>query len=155
MTQVHPVANAILGGWQLTGIYSFSSGSPLTFSVPGATLGNGFSTRPNLVGDLELSNPSADLWFNPQALLAPPLYQFGNSGIGIMDGPGMHTLDLGLMKNFNLDESRYFQFRGELFNATNHVNLSNPRTDIGLAQTGRIFSSGTARQAQLGLKFYF
>ena len=43
-------AEAILGGWQLSGINSFVSGAPLSISVPGATLGNGWGTRANLVG---------------------------------------------------------------------------------------------------------
>ncbi len=153
-------ANAILGGWELSGIYRFVSGMPLTFQVPGATLGNGYSTRPNLKGNLKLSNPSADLWFNPLALEAPPPYTFGNSGKGILDGPASHVLDLGLMKNFYFTENRYLQFRWELFNAPNHVNLCAsisgcPVTTIGLPTTGKILSAGDARAMQLALKFVF
>src|SRR5581483_7597885 len=59
--------DGILGGWQFSGIYLFSSGDPLTFQVQGNTLGNGWGTRPNLVGNPAISNPSADLWFNPSA----------------------------------------------------------------------------------------
>ena len=40
-----PVVNGVLGGWQLSGIYSFTSGSPLTITVPGATLGDGYNTQ--------------------------------------------------------------------------------------------------------------
>jgi hypothetical protein len=155
MSDAHPVVNGVLGGWQLSGMYSFSSGYPLTFSVPGATLGNGWNTRPNLVGDLAVTDPSADMWLNVAALGAPPLYQFGNSGRGILDGPGTHALDLGLMKNFHFTESKYLQFRWEMFNAPNHVNLSNPGTTLGTMTTGKILSAGSARQMQLGLKFYF
>ncbi|MCW5978589.1 MAG: TonB-dependent receptor [Bryobacteraceae bacterium] len=151
----HPIVNGVLGGWQLSGLYAFNSGYPLTFTAPGATLGNGWNTRPNLAGDLSVPDPSADLWFNPAALQAPGLYQFGNSGRGILDGPAMHSLDVGLMKNFHFTESKYLQFRWELFNAPNYVNLSNPGTTIGVANTGKILSAGTARQMQLGLKFYF
>lgn len=155
LNNVHPVANVILGGWQLSGIYNFVSGSPLSFIVPGATLGNGFSTRANLSGDLDVSSPSAAGWFNPQALSAPALYAFGNSGLNIFDGPGSHVLDTSLTKNFYFAESRYVQFRWEMFNMPNHVNLSNPQTTIGLATTGRIFSAGAARSMQLGLKLVF
>src|SRR5207249_1336780 len=51
------VADALIGGWQFSGIYLFSSGDPLTFGVQGATLGNGWGTRPNLVGNPGISNP--------------------------------------------------------------------------------------------------
>jgi hypothetical protein len=157
LNDLHPVTNGILGGWQFSSIYSFTSGTPLTFAVPGATLGNGQNTRPNLSGDLKVSNPSADLWFNPQALEAPPLYTFGNSGKGIFDGPGTHLWDTALSKNFYIRETRYVQFRWEMFNALNHVNLNDPVTTINLqGQTGKIFSTRTpARSMQFGLKFTF
>lgn len=148
-------ADLILGGWQVTGIYRFTSGTPLTFTVPGATLGNGRNSRPNLVGDLRVDNPSAARWFNPAALAAPPLYQFGNSGLAILDGPGVHLLDTGLMKNFYFSESRFLQFRWEMFNAPNHVNLGNPNTTINQAATGQILSAGAARSMQFALKLSF
>ena len=155
LSSLNSVENGILGGWQLGGIYSFTSGSPLTFDVPGATLGNGYDTRPDLTGSLSVSNPSSALWFNPTALTAPALYAYGNSGIGRIDGPASHNLDLALMKNFHFTEARYIQLRGEAFNTFNNVNLGNPNTSIGQSTTGMIFSSGSARVIQFGLKAIF
>ncbi|MEW5978988.1 MAG: TonB-dependent receptor [Acidobacteriota bacterium] len=155
LSNMHPVANGILGGWQFSTIYSFISGDALTFGVPGATLGNGFGTRPHLNGNLDVSNPSAERWFNVDALVAPPLYTFGGAGKGIFDGPGIHAFDTNLSKNFYFGEARYLQFRWEMFNAPNHVNLSNPNTNIGQGTTGRILSARDARQMQFGLKFIF
>jgi len=154
-TGLNPIANGLLGGWQLTGIYAFTSGAPLTISVPGATLGNGRGTRANIVGDPGVSGSSAQRWFNPAAFAAPGQYQFGNSALGVLDGPGTHILDTGLMKNFYFLESRYVQFRWEMFNAPNHVNLSNPGTTLGTPTTGVILSAGAARQMQFALKFVF
>ena len=154
-SRLHPVANAVLGGWQLSGIYSFSSGAPLNFNVPGSTLGNGWGTRANLAGNIRVPNPSPGGWFDPAGLAAPPLYTWGNTGIGLIDGPGAHSIDTALMKNFFLTESRYFQFRWEMFNMPNHVNFSSPDTNIGLATTGKIFGAGGARSMQLGLKLIF
>jgi hypothetical protein len=155
LNDAHPVANAILGGWQVAGIYNFTSGQPLTFGVPGATLGNGWDTRANIVGNIDVSNPSAGQWFNPNAFAAPPPITFGSSGIGIFDGPGIHVLDTSLTKNFYFTESKFLQFRWEMFNMPNHVNLDDPETTIGLSTTGQIFSAGSARSMQLGLKFVF
>jgi len=152
---LHPVVNGILGGWQFSGIYNFTSGQPLSFTVPGATLGNGWNARPNQIGNLEVSNPGADGWFNPQALAAPPAFTFGNSGLGIFDGPGSHVLDTSLAKNFHVTESKYLQFRWEMFNMPNHVNLRNPDTTIGIGTTGKIFEAFAARSMQLGMKFVF
>jgi hypothetical protein len=147
--------DGVLGGWEVSGIYSFSSGQPLTFDVPGATLGNGYDTRPNLSGSLSVSNPSAALWFNPKALSAPAQYTYGNSGMNIMDGPANHGLDTALLKNFAFTEKRYVQFRWELFNMPNFVNLYNPNTSIGQSTTGQIFGSGPARVMQFGLKLLY
>jgi hypothetical protein len=152
---LNPVLNGFVGGWEFSSLYNFISGAALSFDVPGATLGNGWDTRPNLVGDLKLAHPSAKLWFNPQALAAPPAYTFGDSGMGIFDGPGYHEFNTALLKNFYFREDKYLQFRWEMFNAINHVNLANPVTSIGLATTGQIFSAGPARQMQLALKFIF
>ena len=150
-----PLPNFLLGGWQLSGIYSFTSGSPLSFTVPGNTLGNGFNTRPNLVGDPRLAEPAASQWFNPAAFANPARFAFGNSGLGLIDGPGRHVLDLGLIKDFHFSEARYVQFRWELFNAPNHVNLANPNTTLGQISTAQINSAGAARQMQFGMKVIF
>ncbi|MEW5980466.1 MAG: TonB-dependent receptor [Acidobacteriota bacterium] len=152
---IPPVVNAILGGWQISGIYNFTSGSPLSFMVWQGGLGNGYSTRANLVGNLKVSNPNAGRWFNPDALAAAPLYTFGNSGYNILDGPGSHVLDTSLAKNFYVTEKKFFQFRWEMFNMPNHVNLSNPETGVGFPTTGMIFRAGSARSMQLGLKFIY
>jgi hypothetical protein len=155
MSSAHPVANAILGGWQVSAIYYFVSGAPLSVNVPGATLGNGFGTRANLTGDPDVSDPGPGGWFNTAAFAAPGLYTFGNSELGLLDGPGTHNFDTALAKNFYITEGRYLQFRWEMFNMPNHVNYNNPVTDLGLSTTGGIFSAGTARQMQFGLKFIF
>src|SRR5260221_8793800 len=72
-----------------------------------------------------------------------------------MDGPGRHSFETGLTKNFYVTETRYLQFRWEMFNAPNHVNLSAPTTTINLATTGKIFSAGGARQKHFGRKVIF
>jgi hypothetical protein len=149
-------ANAVIGGWEFSGIYLFSSGDPLIFGVQGATLGNSWGTRPNLIGNPNISNPSANLWFNPSAFAVPPPYLFGNSGIGIMLGPSSHAANVALMKKFAFAENRYVQFRREAFNAFNNVNLSDPNTTIGQGTTGQIFSTASdARQMQIGVKVVF
>ena len=136
-------------------IYLYSSGTPLTFGVPGATLGNGWGTRANMSGDPSISDPGPNLWFNPAAFSAPPAYQFGSSGIGILTGPSSHIANLSLSKKFVFAEQRYVQFRWEAFNAFNHVNYGNPNTTIGQGTTGQIFTAGAARQMQFGLKIVF
>jgi outer membrane receptor protein involved in Fe transport len=152
---LHSVANAILGGWQMSFINSFTSGAPLSVTVPGATLGNGWNTRAHTVGDPELTDPNTAAWFNTGAFAAPPRLAYGSSGLGIIEGPGRHILDFGLMKNFRWSEARYVQFRWEMYNAFNHVNYNNPGTTLDTSAFGRILSAQSARTMQLGLKVVF
>jgi hypothetical protein len=63
--------------------------------------------------------------------------------------------DLGFAKSFSLSERRYFQFRGELFNAFNNVNYAPPISTVGSAGFGTITAARAGRNVQLGLKFYW
>jgi Carboxypeptidase regulatory-like domain len=152
---ISPLADALLGGWQISLINSFTSGQPLSIGVPGATLGNSWGTRANTVGDPDVSDPSPTGWFNTAAFAAPAALTYGSSGLGILEGPGSHVLDFGLMKNFRWAETRYVQFRWEMYNAFNHVNYNNPGTTLGTSSFGKIFGAGSARTMQLGLKVVF
>ena len=155
LNTLHPALDAILGGWQLSGINSFVSGAPLSINVPGATLGNGWGTRANVTGDPDAADPSAEQWFNTSAFSAPAPLAYGNSALGIIEGPAIHVLDLGLMKSFSIGGTRYIQVRAEAYNALNHVNLGNPGTNLGTSNFGRILSAGAARTIQFGLKLAF
>jgi hypothetical protein len=60
------------------------------------------------------------------------------------------------MKKFTVHEQKYLQFRWEMFNVMNTVNLSAPNITLGTTTTGQITSTaGIARQMQAGLKFVF
>ena len=156
-SQLHGVQDAVLGGWQVAGIYRFTSGDPLTLTCPGSTLGNGVNARPNLIGNPTLSNHGANLWYNPAAFQCPAPYTFGTSGVGILFGPAAQTLDTNLMKNFyfSSDGGRYLQFRWQMYNALNHRNLADPATTIGISTTGEILGAGDPRKMELALKLIF
>jgi len=155
LSGMNRAADLLLGEWELSGILSYASGAPLSFDVPGATLGNGYDTRPNRTGSLSVPHRSAALWFNPQGLAAPAPYTYGNSGLNILDGPPTHGLDAALLKNFVFREGTYLQFRWEAFNAPNYVNFGQPNMSIGESTTGQIFSAGAPREMQFGLKLIF
>lgn len=154
LSQTPAVVNAVIGGWQLGVIYSFTSGAPLSINTTGSRLGNTWDTRADLIGDPNVSNPSAAQWFNTAAFAAPALYTFGTSGIGIIDGPAIHSADVSLIKNFYFG-ARYLQARVEAFNALNHSDFNNPNTTFGAANFGRVTSVRGPRTIQLGVKFYF
>jgi hypothetical protein len=164
----NPAVDAVLGGWQLTGIHALQSGLGLTATLGGGsvvTLGGERRARPDLVGNPELpeSQRTVQRWFNTDAFAAfnaPPLpisFQraFGTAGVGIMRGPGSVNFDFTLAKNFHLTERNYFQFRTELFNAFNHANFGPPNIARDSGGFGSILSAANARIIQFGLKFYY
>src|SRR4029453_9911320 len=63
-----------------------------------------------------------DTWIDASCFQRAPAGQFGDSGVGIITGPGYWNVDLGLGKNFYLDSTRYLTFRLEAFNVFNHPN---------------------------------
>jgi hypothetical protein len=73
-----------------------------------------------------------------------------------MIGPPLGELDLALMKRFVIREGKYFQFRLEAFNSTNHPNFGQPNLTLISSAFGTITSTNTAmRQLQFALKFVF
>lgn len=84
---------------------------------------------------------------------------FGNSGVGILTGPGQVNFDFSLIKQFPMkvinDQSR-LEFRTEFFNAFNHPNFGNPTLEYTSATFGRILSTTVnPRVIQFALKFAF
>ncbi len=149
--------DAILGGWNLGGIFTGATGFPYTVGIPvdRANIGTG-GQRPNVIGAAALSNPTIDRWFNGDAFALPDLYTFGNAGRNILRGPKVVNLDFSIMKRFRTFEKQFVEFRSELFNSTNTPNFSTPSSTIGNASTGRIFGvTNTARQIQFALRYEF
>ncbi|HMF56078.1 MAG TPA: carboxypeptidase regulatory-like domain-containing protein [Pyrinomonadaceae bacterium] len=157
----------ILGGWQLSGIYSAQTGTPLTITQSGdaftTSIGAAAGTvRPNLIGDPH-GTGSVLQWFNTAAFgLATTNY--GSAGRGLIRGPGINNWDLSLMKSFRFNESTNLQLRSEFFNAFNHPQFNNPGTGVTFLTNGTI-SNPTAfgvitaarnpRIIQFGLKLNF
>jgi hypothetical protein len=159
MASASPIVEAVLGGWQMDGIWTWRTGLPLTIMSPACSacqMGGDREIRANVVPGVSpsVSNPSALEWFNPAAF-ALQTTPYGTVGRDTIWGPGLQQWDLGFAKKFLLTERRYFQFRGELFNAFNHVNYEPPTNTVGAAGFGTITSARPGRNVQLALKFYW
>ncbi len=155
----NPVVDAILGGWQLGGIYTKHGGFPLTIKMSGDPSGTGArSFRANVNGapnDPHNIGPGV-LFLDPTPYSAPAARTFGNAGIGIVRGPGMSRFDLSLGKKFHMSESRWFEIRAEAFNLTNTpIFLSPASQTITSTLFGQIRSSQGERNVELAAKFYF
>ena len=81
--------------------------------------------------------------------------QFGNAGRNIARGPSHANIDVSFVRDFDLSTQTRLQFRAEIFNVFNHVNLGLPVADLNSPSFGRVLSAGPARLMQFGLKLIF
>jgi hypothetical protein len=135
----------MVSGWEFSGIGVIQSGSPITlldFSA-GLVYGN-FENRAQRTG----TNPSTqgslhsrvlNGYLDPNAFTiaaeapngsGPGDTDFGNSGVGIVRGPGQHNLDMAVERIFRVTESSNFRFRAEFFNLTNTAQFANPNNSL-------------------------
>jgi hypothetical protein len=153
------IAQAIFGGWQISGILALQTGNPLTpvLATDRANIGTS-NQRPDLIGDPNLHGKGTpNQWFNTAAFALPTAGTYGNAGRNIIQGPPIKNVDLALLKRFVISDRQAFQFRAEAFNLTNHTNFDNPNVTFGGATFGRILSAniGHNRQIQFGGKYSF
>jgi outer membrane receptor protein involved in Fe transport len=164
------VQQALLGGWNVSGILSVRSGLPITVTDTagwgaGPSNNTGFGVeRPNRVAGADpLTGASkADIeqgakYLNPTAWsknTAPGTH--GDSGVGILRGPAFYNLDAGLDKNFEFGGARYLTLRIEAFNVLNHTNLGLPVRDIEDGNFGKITEvANSQRVLEFAAKFVF
>jgi len=161
----------VLGGWELTAIYTMQSGTP--FSIQGGSGGNNSAAQQS--GDRADFAPGASAnganfgvhsggkqqwlnrYFDTTKFVQNAPGTFGNTPRNLFNGPGINTGDLGLMKNWAFAEGWNLQFRWEMFNAFNHANFANPNTDPSSGNFGQITTIGPVapRVQQAALKLTF
>jgi hypothetical protein len=159
------IADAVIGGWRLSGVHTFASGEPFTPLVANAPLLNDpdfAQVRADVVGNWSVPNPNASEWFNPAAFSEPQQpFRQGTAGRNSLRGPGLAVSNVSLAKNLLLSERRSLELRADAFNVFNRVNLGLPGSALGGAY---IDESGAAqitatqvpmRQMQFGLHFQF
>lgn len=176
----HGVGAAILGGLQLSGIFSWQTGRPFTVTDSTSNRSGYFENndRPNIVPGQNPNNGPKTVaqWFNTAAFVAAPGFvvnktvtpavvtqrgAFGNAGRNIIVGPSYADLDLTLAKSFGvpmLGERIKGQLRAESFNLLNHPNFFNPlqtATQFGTSSFGRITQSNAPRQFQFAARILF
>ena len=151
-----PFDNVFARGWQLSAIFTLTSGSPFTpvVSFDAAGIGNLGNQRPNLAGNpgLGSDDPTVNRWFNTAAFVAPATGTFGNAGRNILTGPGFNSLDAAASRRFTLPGGFDVQLRLEMFNLLNHANFLLPNRTVDSPLFGTISGAGPARQGQIGVK---
>ncbi len=147
-----------LDGWRLSGITEIQDGRPFTVTVSGDPNNDGvYGDRPDRIasGNLPADQRSVDQWFDTSAFTAPADYSFGNSGRGILFGPGHHTWDVSVIKQTRMSDGEMLEFRVELFNAFNHTNFYRPTSQFDSSTFGTIFGADRAREIEVALKYSF
>lgn len=145
---MHPVLNAVVGGWQVSGIYTYRSGEFLRFG------------NMEVIGDPVIDNPGPAKWFNTDAFRPAPSFTPRSNPWQYPDitGPIFWNLDGTLSKTFPILERYNLEFRLEAYNLTNSLMWANPNMSVGNAQFGRSgnhANQNRGREVQYTLRFIF
>ena len=174
------LTGAVLGGWNISGVTTIQSGTPLiliderggTAYVPSTNNDSLGYSRPQLCPGVnygQIASPGGiesrlNGYWSASAFCAPPVIgsdgiatAYGDAGVGIMRGPGQFNFDAALLKTAHIRESILMQFRAEFYNLFNHPQFSNPAvTDVSKGTFGQITSSSVnPRLIQFALKYIF
>jgi hypothetical protein len=177
-------ADAIIGGWQFSGSYTWQTGTPLAITaINRLAIGNATmrasrqpGQNPKIAVEQARNNVRNNgFWFNTAAFINPNDVQgptnpngpttvdstkfvLGNTSrtMGSVRRDNYINLDMSLFKTFRLTEKVKFEFRSDFFNAANYVVFGTPVTNVNDSQFGRITTQlNTPRRVQLAGKLYF
>jgi hypothetical protein len=154
------VAGRILGDWQVTGVFSAISGTPIDFTASAASLrAPGNSQTPDVNGTPKVIGGigATDLWFDTSVFSAPAANAWGNvERRGLLTGPAYVNLDASVVKIIRFG-SRRAEIRADFFNALNIAHYANPNGTLGNANFGRITDilAQTERMIRFGGRLIF
>jgi hypothetical protein len=176
----------LLGGWNVSGVTTVQDGGPMTIVDPNAgsiygtnSVANTAQLCPGQTYSSILSsgsltqrlggNSGGPGYFNTSAFCSAPtggIYGdgtgYGNTGVGVVLGPGQFNWDITIVKTTRITERQTLIFRTEFFNTFNHAQFNNPLATPapGLVQLGPTFGEITStsvnpRILQFGVKYLF
>jgi hypothetical protein len=171
---VQGILRRALIDWQISGLLVAQSGTPITIldDNAGTVYGNyPFENRAQLSGLKPSTGGSLYAraiggYLNPAAFTSAPEAlngtgpsdtDFGNSGVGLVRGPGQRNIDMALERAFPIAEAHSIHMRAEFFNLTNTANFSNPNSSISSGAAFGVITStaNNPRIIQLALKYRF
>jgi len=158
----------VLGGWELSGLWTIQSGFPIQITLGGPQGSNGLnsggaggalgtSNRPDFNGSITYSD-TAQQWFTTSGFGTPALGAWGNLSKGAIRGPGRDNWNISLFKSFLISEARNsrFELRFESFNTLNHTQFQNVgATFSNSSQFGVPVSAWDPRELQFAAKLIF
>ncbi len=145
MNAAPAVAEFILGGWQTQTVHYFQAGQYFSPSFTGSDPSNTntFGGLPDRIGEGNL--PPGDRqkgrWFDASAFAVPTAGRYGNSGVNVLEGPGMKLHHLSVVKEFKATERLKFIFQSSIANIFNTPHYTFPNGNISQpGQVGQIFA---------------
>jgi hypothetical protein len=160
--------NAATGGWRLTGIVRYNTGTPESIltgqdnALIGYCRANSGQERANVIGSPSLSKSRSRRaqeleYFNTAAFAYPSSGQFGTARRNSIAGPGVLQNDFSVMKRLVTlpREAGGFTFRADFFNLMNWTNLNEPNSTLSSPAFGQITSAAAARITQFALRYDF
>jgi len=166
-------ADKLIKDYEISGIYTFVSGTPLAVLGSGCVTVSSGTCEPNLnpafTGPVRINgnwgrgSTAAQLssiqFINPNAFSTPANYTYGNSPrtapYGLL-GPGGYNINMSLRRYFGIYERMKLMMEIDAFNVTNHTNFSNPAVTLGSSSFGTITStSNSSRDLQLVARIQF
>ena len=177
------ISGKLLGGWQISGVTQFQTGTPCGVAQSKDLAGVGLDSNfgcgvngqywavngtPRIIGTFG----SGGQWFATKDSNGNPIFTAPAAGTfttqrvrDLVYQPGFQNWNLGLFKAFPIDEQRGFQFRAEAFNFINHpnwgggsgggVNFNPTSSNFGKVTSKGGGVGGGERNLQLSLRFYF
>jgi hypothetical protein len=158
------IANVVLGGWQISPLLSYASGTPQQVNVAGDPLGNGTGNRPNVVPGVPVQFSYQSVYkglpvFNSAAFTDPGPWVIGNEKryLSGLRSPTFFNENIALAKYFPVGEHLKLKLEVEFFNALNRVVFCTPNTNLLDPNFGRVINcQGNApRQGQGHLELRF
>jgi hypothetical protein len=151
----------VLGGWQMSGIFTYMSGAPLDITMSSSASLNtpGNTNRPNSTGTPKIlgNYGPGKLFFDTSVFSAPDANTFGTRTRNMRDvvGPRFTNLDFSLVKQIGLGGNRSAELRVDVWNLPNTVHMSDPNTSFGSTTFGQVTSAYNERQMRFSARVTF
>ena len=158
----NPIVSKIIGGWQINGLTTFQSGSPV--EITGGSDSGTFdgTVRPNWTGKNPTRSGSVtkrlNEYFDTSQFTYNAPFTFGNTPRSMPDlfEPGVDDWSMSLFKDTTVRDKLQFQFRAEAFNTFNRVQFGAPNAYLNSPAFGVINNQQNGpRTLQLGARMTF
>lgn len=170
LSNANGVVEALAGGWQLQGVYTYQSGFPIAFGTINATSGAVSNDAFWDGTSIAIDNKTTEKSINTDAFKsilngglstdATPVNHLRTLPLRFDDvrRDAINNVDLSLIKDVSFGNGMRLQLRAEFINAFNEPYFPAPVVSQTSATFGKVTASNQdnyARRAQLGIKFLF